>query len=75
MTIAIRANDLRTTSGRSSGERKALKALRRAYINAHPEMTPEAICDEFRRQLWVSKKTYKQDVIRFIKYYRTHHDR
>lgn len=72
MTIAIRANDLRTESGRSTGERKALKALRRAYIEANPQLSAEALYEEMLARGWISKTTYKQDVIRSIKHHRDH---
>lgn len=67
---AVRPDDLRTVSGRSREERVALKALRRAYVDAHPEMPVDAIVDHFRATGWFSPKTVRIDARRTIQHLR-----
>jgi hypothetical protein len=63
---AVRADDLRTNSGRGPGERRALKRLRALYIADHPELSLGAIRQIFRTRGWVSDKTSDCDVDRGI---------
>lgn len=58
--------DLRTQRGRGRKERRALHALRFAYIEDHPEMTVEVIATEFYARGWYSEKTVWVDALRMV---------
>lgn len=62
-----RAQDKRTLTGRSPGERRHLRQLRLQFAREHPKMSTEDMATSFYARGWYSPTSYRRDAINWIK--------